>query len=68
MGLITLIVCAEKLLPRERVVTLVLYGLLLTLGLLALAQPDLLVSAAFPHPLGSPSPGWAPPVRSAAVF
>jgi predicted metal-binding membrane protein len=42
MGLITLIVCAEKLLPRGRLVTLTVAAGLVGLGLLALARPDLL--------------------------
>jgi predicted metal-binding membrane protein len=42
MGLITIIVCAEKLLPYGRPVTLAVAGLLFALGLLALARPDLL--------------------------
>ncbi len=42
MGLITLIVCAEKLLPGGRTVTLSVAGILVALGLLALARPDLL--------------------------
>jgi predicted metal-binding membrane protein len=42
MGLITLIVCAEKLLPRVRAVTFSVAGLLCALGLLTLARPDLL--------------------------
>jgi predicted metal-binding membrane protein len=42
MGLITLIVCAEKLLPHSRPVTLGVAGLLVILGVLALIRPDLL--------------------------
>ena len=42
MGLITLIVFAEKLLPNGRTVTLGVAALLLILGLLVLARPDLL--------------------------
>jgi len=42
MGLITLIVCAEKLLPYGRPVTLGVAGLLVILGVLALIRPDLL--------------------------
>jgi predicted metal-binding membrane protein len=42
MGLITLIVCAEKLLPRGRLVTLTVAVGLVSLGLLALARPELL--------------------------
>jgi predicted metal-binding membrane protein len=42
MGLLTLIVCAEKLLPHGRAVTLGVAGILLALGLLALARPELL--------------------------
>jgi predicted metal-binding membrane protein len=42
MGLITLIVCAEKLLPRGRQVTLGIAGILFALGLVTLARPDLL--------------------------
>ena len=42
MGLITLIVCAEKLLPQGRQVTLGIAGLLFALGLVALARPNLL--------------------------
>ena len=42
MGLITLIVCAEKLLPHGRAVTLGVAGILFALGLLTLARPDLL--------------------------
>ncbi len=42
MGLITLIVCAEKLLPRGRAVTLGVAGILVALGVLALARPELL--------------------------
>jgi predicted metal-binding membrane protein len=42
MGLITLIVCAEKLLPSGRQVTLGIAGLLLALGLVTLARPHLL--------------------------
>jgi predicted metal-binding membrane protein len=43
MGLITLIVLAEKLFPRGRAVTLAVAALLVGLGLLALARPDLLL-------------------------
>lgn len=43
MGLITLIVLAEKLLPHGRAVTLAVAVLLVGLGLLALARPDVLV-------------------------
>jgi len=46
MGLITLIVSAEKLLPRGRQVTLGIAGLLFALGLVTLARPDLLVPMA----------------------
>jgi predicted metal-binding membrane protein len=42
MGLITLVVCAEKLLPHGRPVTLGVAGILCTLGLLMLARPGLL--------------------------
>lgn len=42
MGLITMIVCAEKLLPYGRPVTLGVAGLLVILGVLALIRPDLL--------------------------
>jgi len=42
MGLITLIVCAEKLLPYGRPVTLGIAGLLCALGLLTLINPNLL--------------------------
>ena len=42
MGLIALIILAEKLLPRGRVVTLGVAALLAALGLLALARPELL--------------------------
>jgi predicted metal-binding membrane protein len=42
MGLITLIVCAEKLLPRGRLVTLTVAIGLVSLGLLTLARPNLL--------------------------
>jgi predicted metal-binding membrane protein len=42
MGLITLIVCAEKLLPRRRLVTSVVAASLLGFGLLGLARPELL--------------------------
>lgn len=42
MGLITLIVCAEKLLPYGRPVTFGVAGLLVVLGMLALIRPDLL--------------------------
>ena len=41
MGLITVIVCAEKLLPHGRPVSLGVAGLLFVLGLLTLARPDL---------------------------
>ncbi len=41
MGLITLIVCAEKLLPYGKPVTLGVAGLLVVLGLLTLAHPNL---------------------------
>lgn len=41
MGLITLIVCAEKLLPHGRPVTLGVAGLLVAFGLLTLAHPGL---------------------------
>ena len=41
MGLITLIVCAEKLLPRAPVVSATVAAVLLGLGLLTLARPDL---------------------------
>jgi predicted metal-binding membrane protein len=44
MGLITLIVFAEKLLPRARWVTPGVTGLLVVLGLLTLARPDLLAA------------------------
>ena len=44
MGLITLIVCAEKLLPYGRPVTLGVAGILVALGLLALANPGLVAS------------------------
>jgi predicted metal-binding membrane protein len=43
MGLITLIVLAEKLLPRGRLVSTAVAALLLGLGLLTFARPDLLV-------------------------
>jgi predicted metal-binding membrane protein len=46
MGLITLIVSAEKLLPCGRQVTLGIAGLLFALGLVTLARPDLLVPMA----------------------
>jgi predicted metal-binding membrane protein len=42
MGLITLIVCAEKLLPFGRPVTLAVAGLLIVLGVLTLIRPDLM--------------------------
>lgn len=42
MGLITLIVLAEKLLPRGRAVTPAVAGLLAALGVLTLARPELL--------------------------
>ena len=45
MGLITLIVCAEKLLPYGKPVTLGVAGLLIILGTLTLIRPDLLVLA-----------------------
>jgi len=45
MGLITLIVCAEKLLPHGRPVTLSVAGLLVALGLLTLFRPDLVAPA-----------------------
>jgi predicted metal-binding membrane protein len=41
MGLITLIVCAEKLLPRGRLITAAVAVTLLGLGLLGLARPEL---------------------------
>jgi predicted metal-binding membrane protein len=41
MGLMTLIVLAEKLLPRGRAVTLAVAALLVGLGLLTLVRPDL---------------------------
>ena len=41
MGLITLIVCAEKLLPYGRPVTFGVAGLLVVLGILTLTRPDL---------------------------
>ena len=41
MGLITLIICAEKLLPYGRPVTLAIAVLLCALGLLTLVRPDL---------------------------
>ncbi len=43
MGLITLIVLAKKLLPHGRAVTLAVAALLVGLGLLTLARPDVLV-------------------------
>jgi len=46
MGLITLIIYAEKLLPRGRQVTLGIAGLLFALGMVTLARPDLLVPMA----------------------
>ncbi len=45
MGLITLIVCAEKLLPYGRPVTLGVAGLLIVLGLLTLIRPDMMALA-----------------------
>jgi predicted metal-binding membrane protein len=42
MGLISLIICAEKLLPRRRLVTSVVAVSLLGFGLLGLARPELL--------------------------
>ena len=42
MGLITIIICAEKLLPRGRTITLGVAGLLVCLGLLTLVRPELL--------------------------
>jgi predicted metal-binding membrane protein len=42
MGLTTLVVCAEKLLPSGRPVMLGVAGILCALGLLMLARPDLL--------------------------
>ena len=45
MGLITLIILAEKLLPRGRLVTLTVAFALLGLGLLTLARPELLTPA-----------------------
>lgn len=45
MVLITLIVCAEKLLPSGRPVRLGVAGLLCALGLLTLVRPDLVVPA-----------------------
>ena len=45
MGLITLIVLAEKLVPRGRAVTLGVAGLLAALGLLTLARPELLAAS-----------------------
>ena len=42
MGLITLIVCAEKLLPFGRPVTLGVAGFLIVLGLLTLVRPDMM--------------------------
>jgi predicted metal-binding membrane protein len=42
MGLTTLVVCAEKLLPHGRLVTLGVAGILCALGLLMLARPGLL--------------------------
>ena len=45
MGLITLIVCAEKLLPYGRPVTLGVAGLLVVLGMLTLIRPDLMALA-----------------------
>lgn len=44
MGLITLIVCAEKLLPSGRAVTLSVAGLLVALGLLTLLRPEFFAS------------------------
>jgi predicted metal-binding membrane protein len=45
MGLVTLIILAEKLLPRGRLVTLTVAFALLGLGLLTLARPELLTPA-----------------------
>lgn len=45
MGLIALIVCAEKLLPYGKPVTLGVAGLLIVLGMLTLIRPDLLMLA-----------------------
>ena len=45
MGLITLIVCAEKLLPHGRPVTLGVAGLLIGLGMLTLIRPELMALA-----------------------
>jgi predicted metal-binding membrane protein len=45
MGLITLIVCAEKLFPYGRPVTLGVAGLLVVLGMLTLIRPDLMALA-----------------------
>lgn len=45
MGLITLIVCAEKLLPFGRPVTLAVAGLLVVLGVLTLIRPDFVALA-----------------------
>ena len=44
MGLITLIVCAEKLLPFGRAVSFSVAALLCGLGLLVLVRPDVLIS------------------------
>ena len=44
MGLITLVVCAEKLLPYGRPATLGAAGVLVALGLLTLAQPSLVAT------------------------
>ena len=45
MGLITLIVCAEKLLPYGKPVSLGVAGLLIVLGILTMLRPDLMVLA-----------------------
>jgi predicted metal-binding membrane protein len=45
MGLITLIVCAEKLLPYGKPVTWGVAGLLVALGMLTLIRPDLIALA-----------------------
>jgi predicted metal-binding membrane protein len=42
MGLLTLVICAEKLVPWGRPVTLTVACILLALGLLTLVRPDLL--------------------------
>ena len=42
MGLITLIICAEKLLPRGRLVTSTVAVILLGFGSLGLVRPELL--------------------------